>query len=78
MRAIKLFVPIAVMAGFAFLTVTSSTAKPAYASKEKKACTFCHAKNEPANKEAMTKNLTDAGKYYAAHDHKLDGYVEKK
>ena len=42
------------------------------------ACTFCHAKAEPQNKEAMQKNLTDAGKYYKDHSHSLDGYTPKK
>jgi hypothetical protein len=76
MRAMKVFVPVAILAGFVFCA-TTSFGKPAYATKEKKACTFCHAKSEPANKEAMAKNLNDAGKYYAAHDHSLDGYKGK-
>jgi hypothetical protein len=74
MRAMKLVVPVALLAGFLFCAATSS-AKPAYATKEKKACTFCHAKQEA--KEAMAKNLTDAGKYYATHEHSLDGYKGK-
>ena len=45
--------------------------------KEKKACTFCHAKQVP-DKEDMEKNLNDAGKYYKDHDHSLDGYAPKK
>jgi hypothetical protein len=74
MRAMKLIVPVALLGGFLFFASTSS-AKQAYAAKEKKACTFCHAKQEA--KEAMAKNLTEAGKYYAAHDHSLDGYKGK-
>jgi hypothetical protein len=38
--------------------------------------TYCHGKIE--GKEAMPKNLNDAGTYYKGHDHKLDGYVPKK
>ena len=77
MRAMKLIVPaILVMAGFVVCT-TATYGKPEYSKKEgNKKCVYCHGKVEA--KEAMAKNLTDAGKYYAAHDHSLDGYVEKK
>ncbi|MBZ5563072.1 MAG: hypothetical protein LAP13_11720 [Acidobacteriia bacterium] len=44
-----------------------ATAKPEYAKKEGKACTFCHVK-------AGSKELTDAGKYYKEHNHSLEGY----
>ncbi len=74
MRAIKMIVPAAVFAGLVLFSA-ASYGKPAYATKEKKACTFCHAK--PDTKEAMAKNLTDAGKYYATHEHSLVGYKEK-
>ena len=76
MRALKLILPSAfLMTGFLICT-TSSFGTPEYAKKEKKSCTFCHAKMEA--KEAMPKNLNDAGKYYKEHDHKLDGYIPKK
>jgi hypothetical protein len=78
MRVLKLAIPAAVLCGFIAICTTTTFGKPAYAAKEKKQCTFCHSKNEAANKEAMTKNLTDAGKYYASHDHSLVGYEEKK
>lgn len=52
--------------------LTLARAKPEYAKKEGKPCTFCHAKVE--SKEAMSKNLTDAGKYYKEHNHSLEGY----
>ena len=47
-------------------------AKPEFAKKEKKACTFCHAR-------AGSKELNDAGKYYKAKG-TLEGYKapEKK
>jgi hypothetical protein len=78
MRALKLVVPAALlMTGFLVCT-TASYGTPEYMKKEKKACTFCHAKAEPQNKEAMQKNLTDAGKYYKEHSHSLDGYAPKK
>jgi hypothetical protein len=38
-----------------------------YARKEGKACSFCHP-------PAKFKELTDAGKYYKAHNHSLEGY----
>jgi hypothetical protein len=74
MRKVQLAVPLLVLAGFIFCTATSS-AKPEYAKKESKTCTFCHSKVEA--KDAMPKNLTEAGKYYASHDHSLDGYKGK-
>ena len=43
------------------------TAKPEYAKKEGKACTFCHVK-------MGSKELNDAGKYYKEHNHSLEGY----
>ena len=76
MRAMKLVLPAALlMTGFLVCT-TASYGTQEYAKKEKKSCTFCHGKVEA--KEAMPKNLTDAGTYYKTHDHKLDGYVPKK
>jgi len=81
MRATKLVVPaFLLMAGFLICT-TASYGTSEYGKKEKKACTFCHTKMEPGTKEgkneAMVKNLTEAGKYYKDHDHKMDGYKGK-
>jgi hypothetical protein len=42
-------------------------AKPEYAKKEGKPCTFCHVK-------IGSKEMTDAGKYYKEHNHSLAGY----
>jgi hypothetical protein len=75
MRTLKMAVPVAMLAGF-ILFSAASFGKPAYSGKEKKACTFCHAKQE-TSKEAMTKNLTEAGKYYQTHDHSMEGYKGK-
>jgi hypothetical protein len=47
--------------------LTLATAKPEYAKKEGKSCTFCHVK-------MGSKELNDAGKYYKEHDHSLEGY----
>ncbi len=78
MRTLKLVVPsVLLMAGFLVCT-TASYGTPEYAKKEKKGCNFCHGKIEPANKEAMQKNLNDAGTYYKEHSHSMDGYVPKK
>jgi hypothetical protein len=75
MRFLKVFFPAAMlMAGFVICT-SHSYATPEFAKKEKKNCTFCHAKVE--GKDAMPKNLTDAGKYYQSHNHSLDGYEKK-
>ena len=55
-------------AGLLWASVTPSYAKPEYAKTEGKTCTFCHV-------AAGKKELNDAGKYYAAHDHSLKGYT---
>lgn len=47
--------------------LTLATAKPEYAKKEGKPCTFCHVK-------AGSKEINDAGKYYKEHNHSLEGY----
>jgi hypothetical protein len=73
MRALKLALPVAILSIGFVICIPATYGKPEYAKKEKKACTFCHAKMEK-EKDAMQKNLNDAGKYYAAHDHSLDGY----
>lgn len=78
MRSLKLVVPAALLLTGFLVCTTASYGTPEYMKKEKKACTFCHTKAEPQNKEAMQKNLTDAGKYYKEHDHSLDGYAPKK
>jgi hypothetical protein len=76
MRAIKLVVPAALaMAGLLICTTATSYGKPEYAKKEDKKCAFCH--SSVGAKEVMQKNLTDAGKYYKDHEHKLDGYKGK-
>ena len=76
MRTLKLALPAVILSAGFLICTTASYGKPEYASKEKKTCTFCHAK--VAAKEEMPKNLTEAGEYYKGHDHKLDGYTPKK
>ena len=64
MNKLKALIAITVFSG-ALLPL--ATAKPEYAKKEGKACTFCHVK-------AGSKELNDAGKYYKEHNHSLEGY----
>jgi len=64
MKKLKVLVAIAGLGG-ALLPL--ATAKPEYAKKEGKACTFCHIK-------MGSKELNDAGKYYKDHNHSLEGY----
>ena len=68
---LKLSIPGAVLAAGILFNTTASFAKPEYTKKEKKACTYCHV-------TASSKELNDAGKYYAAHDHSLEGFSDKK
>jgi hypothetical protein len=70
MRLLKVLFAVAILSGS---LLTLATAKPEYAKKEGKACTFCHVK-------MGSKELNDAGKYYKEHDHSLKGYKapEKK
>jgi len=71
MRIFKFFFPAVLVTAGLLVNVTISSAKPDYTKKEKKSCTYCHT-------SATSKELNDAGKYYAAHDHSLEGYQEKK
>lgn len=76
MRVLKLVLPaVILMTGFLVCT-TASYGTPEYAKKEKKGCTFCHAKMV-SDKAEMAKNQTEAGKYYKDHNHSLDGYTGK-
>ncbi len=73
----KIALPAAILLGGFLVCSTASYGKPEYTKATKKACTYCHEKNVPADKDAMNKNLTAAGKYYQKNK-SLDGYVEKK
>ena len=70
MRLLKVLFAVSILSG-TLLSVAS--AKPEYAKKEGKTCTFCHVK-------MGSKELNDAGKYYKEHNHSLEGYKapEKK
>jgi hypothetical protein len=72
LKTLKNAIPVAVLAaGWFCAGVTPSYAKPEYAKTEGKACTFCHV-------AAGKPDLNDAGKFYAAHAHSLDGYPPAK
>jgi hypothetical protein len=69
LKILKSTIPAAVLgAGLLWACATPTYAKPEYASKEGKACIFCHVTEGKAD-------LNDAGKYYSTHDHSLEGYV---
>jgi len=52
----------------ATLAAVPAAARPEYAAKEKKTCTFCHVNATGSG------DLTAAGTYYAKNDHTLAGY----
>lgn len=71
MKVLKLCIPAGVLAlGFVFCT-SSLYGTADFAKKEKKACTVCHQKMV-ANKDEMTKNLTDTGTCYKNNEHSLE------
>jgi hypothetical protein len=71
-KILKSAIPAAILsAGLLWTFVTPSYATPEYATKEAKSCTYCHVT------EGQTE-LNVAGKYYAAHDHSLEGYTPAK
>jgi len=76
MSHFKIIVPAVILLGGFLICTTVSYGNKDAAAATKKGCVYCHEKVS-ADKDAMKKNLTDAGKYYK--DKKtLDGYVEKK
>ena len=76
MSNLKIILPAAFLMGGFLVCSTASFGKAEYTKATKKTCTFCHKTNEPAKKEVMAGNLTDAGKYYKEHK-SLDGYTGK-
>jgi hypothetical protein len=61
MRLLKILVALAIVGG---TVISISVAKPEYAKKEGKACTYCHTK-------AGKPDLNDTGKCYKENDHSL-------
>jgi hypothetical protein len=75
MSNLKLIAPAVILLGGVLICSTASYGTKDAATATKKPCTFCHEKLS-ADKDVMSKNLTDAGKYYK--DKKtLDGYKGK-
>jgi hypothetical protein len=72
---LKTILPAAILLGGFLLCTTASYGTADFAKATKKSCTFCHEKVS-ADKDVMTKNLNDAGKYYKEKK-TLDGYVAK-
>jgi len=73
---LKTILPAAIVLGGFLICTTASYGTTEYAKATKKTCTFCHEKTV-GDKDAMSKNLTDAGKYYKEKK-TLDGFVPKK
>ncbi len=69
MRTLRIVLPASIaLAGF-LLPAVMVQAKPEYAKKEKKSCTFCHV-------AAGKKELNPAGDFYK-ENHTLEGYKPK-
>ncbi len=67
---LKIAVPSAVVLG-GLMMASLSFGKPEYTKKEKKGCTYCHVAQGK-------KELNEAGKCYAEHNHSLEGCEAKK
>jgi hypothetical protein len=67
MKALKFAVPMLPLVAGLLFNSAASFAKPAYAKKEAKTCTFCHVK-------AGSKDLNAAGNYYKDHNYSLEGF----
>ena len=61
MRLFRVLVGLAILSG---CMISISNAKPEYAKKESKKCTYCHT-------AAGKPDLNDTGKCYKANDHSL-------
>jgi hypothetical protein len=70
MRTTKITIPAVLLLGGLMISTTSMSGTPAYAKKEKKACTACHVKVS-SDKAAMMKNLTATGTCYKDNEHSL-------
>jgi len=63
MKLLQVLVALAILSG-ALISISTSSAKPAYAKKEGKKCTYCHT-------AAGKPDLNDTGKCYKANNHSL-------
>ena len=66
-RLIEIFAAAAIFSLAFFFSSSLGVAKPEYARRTQKECSFCH----PAD----SWNLNDAGKYYRDHHYSLQGYA---
>jgi hypothetical protein len=66
-RLVEILALAAVFSGAFFFSAATGVAKPEYARRTGKECSFCH----PAD----SWNLNNAGKYYRDHKYSLQGYV---
>ena len=71
MKLLKAVIALVILALGLTLTTKPSFGKPEFSKKEKKGCTVCHVK-------MGSKELNEAGKYYKAHNHSLEGYKDKE
>lgn len=67
-RLIEILALAGIFSGAFFFSAGTGVAKPEYARRTGKECSFCH----PSD----SWNLKDAGKYYRDHHYSLQGYVE--
>ena len=65
MKTLKLAIPAAILGAGFLICTTTSYGTPAYATKEKKACTYCHVTQGK-------KDLNKTGDCYKAAKHSLD------
>ncbi len=63
MKLFQVLVALAILSG-SLISISTTSAKPAYAAKEGKKCTYCHV-------TAGKPDLNDTGKCYQANDHSL-------
>ena len=72
---LKTVLPAAILLGGFLVCTTASYGTAEYSKQTKQKCAFCHEKIV-ADKDAMSKNLNEAGKYYKEKK-SLDGFVAK-
>ena len=77
MRSLKLVIPAAIVLTGFFVCTSTSYGTAEYTKKEKKGCTYCHAK-QSTDKAEMAKNLNDVGTCYKENDHSLAKCAPKK
>lgn len=63
MKLLQVLFALAILSG-SLISISTTSAKPAYAAKEHKSCTYCHV-------TAGKPDLNDTGKCYKANDHSL-------